>query len=125
MREIKFRYRHKGKESGDVFMDHFTLEELYQGKVTAGFKEEKYWEFLGRDEFTGLKDRNGKEIYEGDILKGENGAFGEVYYNEKTWAYLYRNGWGHPVEGYPHPLHSEIIGNIHENPELISEGKAS
>lgn len=76
-------------------------------------------------QFTGLTDKNGKKIFEGDVVnvlqgkdKGvacvgfENGAFmlyprtGNIY--ERTlWAYWY-NDWD-----------VEIIGNIHDNPELL------
>ena len=78
-------------------------------------------------QYTGLKDKNGKRIFEGDIAKVlqgkdkdiayvgfENGAFmlypktGNVY--ERTlWSYWY-NDWD-----------VEVIGNIHDNPELLGK----
>jgi len=73
--------------------------------------------------YTGLKDKNGKEIYEGDIVKfdfyEETGAIGTIKWSGKFCGYV--------LCGYPLRIHGltklEIIGNIHENPEL-SKGES-
>ena|SRR3990167_7654644 len=59
---------------------------------------------------TGLLDKNGKEIYEGDVIKwGEElGLRVEIKWNENS------QGWTPYINN-----ESEIIGNIHENPELL------
>ena len=69
-------------------------------------------------QYTGLKDKNGKEIYEGDLLKQKI----IVKWNEKfaSWC-LYREGWmfTHWFGESCNPEECEIIGNIYENPELL------
>ena len=108
MREIKFRAWDKdGKNMVD---NKFCV--LQFDKVWNNFR-------FVLMQYTGIKDTNGVEIYEGDIVKcgyGRentevieyiNGGFG---YNGNTWDY-WEDEWGHEK--------MEVIGNIYENPELI------
>ncbi|HEU7697084.1 TPA: hypothetical protein VWD15_000671 [Streptococcus pneumoniae] len=76
---------------------------------------------------TGLKDKNGKEVFVGDIIKCTRGCPHEVYL-EKEYGGTYIGGM--PAiylkgirEGYAWTEHEEIIGNIYENPELLEESK--
>lgn len=72
---------------------------------------------------TGLKDKNDKEVFVGDIIKCTKGCPYEVYI-EKEYAgtfiggmpAVYLKGLG---EGYAWTEHEEIIGNVYENPELL------
>lgn len=75
-------------------------------------------------QFTGLKDKNGKEICEGDIVRfktyGDEKHFGEIALEVKISTDYGARPYM-PVWGYFNWVsrESEIIGNIYENPELI------
>lgn len=129
MREIKFRAWDKGAEKM-VNEVSFPYIKGYMGDegcvdCTAHFFEttSKKFEWM---QFTGLKDKNGKEIYEGDIVEEkknwlESGS-GE---DEKRILQIKfanggfivsENGRGQDLRDH---LNCEIIGNIYENSELL------
>ena len=73
-------------------------------------------------QYTGLKDKNGKDIYCGDVLKNEFGIVDKIIY----FQHEARFGFGDPEDEDPEYLNKylfginyEIIGNKFENPELI------
>lgn len=110
-REIKFRAWHK---NANYMCQNATTDLLNRD----------YLEFM---QYTGLKDKNGTEIYEGDIVNFRNGE-SKLYiaFNLGQWSmcrYLdepdknYRN-LDHYVN---HDGPIEVIGNIYKNPELLEE----
>ena len=78
-------------------------------------------------QYTGLRDKNGREIYEGDILdiglQNQDGkpVIAPVSYEKYAAGYVLDNGgngiWQRLTED------CEVIGNIFENPELLEAGK--
>lgn len=84
-------------------------------------------------QFTGLLDRNGKEIYEGDIITVKGSYPRVVLWDKMMWALMpteYYHDEVFWVMNLQHPGvdwweefadEFEIIGNIHDNPELISD----
>ena len=125
MREIKFRVWHKVKKIiSEVFGIDILHKEIFfsNGDVeSCGFADLKYMELM---QYTGLKDKNNKEIYEGDIVFE---SFGERYYKVVFENGSFRAEFNGDFEEYSFDLidvvaqNCEVVGNIYENPELIEE----
>lgn len=123
MRELKFRVWDK---LGERFT---TCDEGYQGHYVLSLKGEFHnlqngsggKEYIVQ-QYTGLKDKNGKEIYEGDIFKGGDYKWDAVRFEDGQFEV---NLMGARVFSL-HELccdydseRPEVIGNIFENPELL------
>lgn len=71
-------------------------------------------------QYTGLKDKNGKEIYEGDVIESASGKYKYIVeWHHASWIRK-PIGWWRFTSLYQHIEREKIIGNIYENPELLN-----
>ena len=136
MREIKFRAKSGTQwrygdlyhnERGElVIYEPKTSGRTLEGKAVYGWRIKVDPETVGQ--FTGLKDTDGREIYEGDVLNNLYGHLGVSYKQE--WAAFV--ACGVDSTGYYHEYlldeiintlvrreEIKVIGNIHDDPELL------
>ncbi|MEK4501194.1 YopX family protein [Bacillus sp. FSL R12-0069] len=123
MREIKFRAWVLKDEALDGLMEnmmeydvesfHDPLYEYKRGNIILM-------------QYTGLKDKNGKEIYEGDIIRNDRGTILKVPFVDGAF---YAEGTDALSKQYVFSVlsdfssWSEVIGNIYENSELLEASK--
>jgi len=118
MREIKFR-AWSDKNMHVVKTIHFSQTDGEIDGVGLAYRGAYFpIGMVNLMQFTGLKDKNGKEIYEGDIVRqrefipNDHTITAEIVFSEGCFIL---NGW----EQFICPNQCEVIGNIYENPELL------
>ncbi len=122
MREIKFRGYHPDADD----MVYFGLGE--DSLPCCSLENDDLYTFRLSDghpvmQFTGLQDKNGDDIYEGDIID-MCGMKGEIQFEECTakfiWVETDDREFGHSFDR-DEGEYIEVIGNIHQNGDLLEE----
>jgi hypothetical protein len=108
MREIKFRALYRNIETSETKYFYYGI-----GVITVI----GYVKIYDDEQFTGLHDKSGQEIYEGDILNGSTGVPLVMAFDDKEGIFLACNKFSYISNDMIQ--NHEIIGNIHENPELL------
>ena len=134
-REIKFRAKVKhhdpmrNPENG--WVDGYYVQDLAQGEMRSYiFQPPCCWEVILETvgQFTGLLDKNGKEIYEGDMIRSydseNNPIIHSISWDNKKACYVatmlqYPLLGGSIDKDWIDEFEKEVIGNIFDNPELL------
>ena len=144
-REIKFRYRLEHIETKEVITKIFTIEEIEAHNWSVWYEN---YNVLSRDQYTGLLDKQNNRIYEGDIIDIRDSTIGtedivrgEVYWcdNYLEWSiqWLPKQSGADSIRLVRKSIRKnaktpesslgdrrwpqvEIIGNIYENLELLT-----
>lgn len=131
-------FRGKRKDNGEWIEDYYAS----QSNHACFANELKYQHFIFKDvsldiglgglqefevapetvgQFTGFTDKNGKRIFEGDIIRKTNkGRHPEIFTaNIRTDFRVKEEVYYGPCEHFTESCEYEIIGNVHDNPELL------
>lgn len=128
---IEGGYLHQTDFYGDKVDRHFIIDGTDTQDYDIGYEHEVDPETVG--EWTGMKDKNGKRIFEGDIIGSMDGhdgylscegyIVGAVFWDDETLSWQVTNR----IEAESYEILAsdnetlEVIGNIHDNPELVKE----
>lgn len=131
---FKFRVYIKYAKMMCYDVNSFYIDRL-KNKITIHFNNHtKTFKFddVVLEQSTGLKDKNGKLIYENDLIKCPSGIYRIAVDDFGLWTAIYKNNpfegvgeWSDMVKEYAfnqNDVGIEVLGNIHENTDLIKVG---
>lgn len=133
MREIKFRGKRLDNGEwlyGSLLVSHFKddkKERYFITQFSGNYTFEHEVDPATVGQYTGLKDKNGREIYEGDILAHGDKIVGHIIDDVRGYCYdvIYKDQsfeescslYGVVIEDYRGDV--TVVGNIHDNPDLL------
>lgn len=120
MREIKFR-----AWIGESWVYSESISKDNDVWRILNHEDDNWWACLEPQQYTGLKDKNDKEIYEGDILSDDNysNVDGSVVFDEEKGYYEIAKFNYEPLHESLKDYDFEVVGNIYENPDLLEASK--
>ena len=118
MREIKFRFWCGSLDPSEGVMIECSND-------IAGLTEKELHRVM---QFTGIRDRNDIDVYEGDIVECANGHIGAIEWMERDCCFnvtrYYSSSDDYPTMAFMEGQPFEVLGNIYENPELLESADA-
>lgn len=123
MRKIKFRAWHKEKKiMGEVLGIDILHKEIFFSNEDVDCYEHTDFKDVELMQYTGLKDKNNKEIYEGDIVTLHNSRYKVIFKTEGARFVLRNDEFELEITFINNNNERmEIVGNIYENSELLGE----
>lgn len=121
----EFQFISSGSDGNDWILFHSKEKPVKRTKEGLLFDDPFFRHQMKLMQFTGIKDKNGKEIYAGDIIRNSQADYNKVIWFYDSWCYKNYHAEALPLGDHGNPYVNdglsdhEVIGNIYQNPEMI------